>query len=92
MNFGKLKLYVGGKLIDSISKSEKKTIFCPANNQPIANLSWAEKTDSENALKAAQIGFKNWSKLKLDQRKKWMDKFKEAVINNEEILRKAYII
>ena len=88
MNFGKLKMYVGGKLIDSISKS-KKTIFCPANNQPIANLSWAEKTDSENALKAAQIGFKNWSKLKLDQRKKWMDKFKEAVINNEEILRKA---
>ena len=81
-------MYVGGKLIDSISKS-KKTIFCPANNQPIANLSWAEKTDSENALKAAQIGFKNWSKLKLDQRKKWMDKFKEAVINNEEILRKA---
>ena len=90
MNFGKLKMYVGGKLIDSISKSEK-TIFCPANNQPIANLSWAEKTDSENALKAAQIGFKNWSKLKLDQRKKWMDKFKEAVINNEEILRKAII-
>ena len=83
-------MYVGGKLIDSISKSEK-TIFCPANNQPIANLSWAEKTDSENALKAAQIGFKNWSKLKLDQRKKWMDKFKEAVINNEEILRKAII-
>ena len=88
MNFGKLKMYVGGKLIDSISKS-KKTIFCPANNQPIANLSWAEKTDSENALKAARTGFKNWSKLKLDQRKKWMDKFKEAVINNEEILRKA---
>ena len=30
MNFGKLKMYVGGELIDSIDGSEK-IIQCPAN-------------------------------------------------------------
>ena len=90
MDFGKLKMYVGGELIDSIDGSEK-TIQCPANNNSIAQLSWANKKDAENALEAAKLGFKTWSKLSLDERKVWMTKFKNAVTNNEKLLRKAII-
>ena len=90
MDFGKLKMYVGGELIDSIDGSEK-IIQCPANNNSIAQLSWANKNDAENALEAAKLGFKTWSKLSLDERKVWMTKFKNAVINNEKLLRKAII-
>ena len=90
MDFGKLKMYVGGELIDSIDGSEK-TIQCPANNNSIAQLSWANKKDAENTLEAAKLGFKTWSKLSLEERKAWMTKFKNAVINNEKLLRKAII-
>ena len=79
MNFGKLKMYVGGELIDSINKSEK-TILCPANNEPIAELSWADKFDAEKALNAAKSGFRTWSKFKPEERKGWMNKFKDAVV------------
>ena len=90
MDFGKLKMYVGGELIDSIDGSEK-IIQCPANNNSIAQLSWANKNDAEHALESAKLGFKTWSKLSLEERKVWMTKFKNAVINNEKLLRKAII-
>jgi succinate-semialdehyde dehydrogenase/glutarate-semialdehyde dehydrogenase len=90
MNFGKLKMYVGGELIDSVNKSEK-TILCPANNEPIAELSWADKFDAEKALNAAKSGFLTWSKFKPEERKGWMNKFKDAVVKNEKLLRTAII-
>ena len=40
MDFGNLKMYVGGELINATNNIEK-IILCPADNKPIAKLSWA---------------------------------------------------
>ena len=66
MDFGNLKMYIGGKLLDSQDKSTKK-IICPANESVIANIAWASSVDSELALDAAQVGFKNWSSFTLEK-------------------------
>ena len=68
MNFGKLKMYVGGELIDSVNKSEK-TILCTENNETITELSCADKYDAEKALKDAKSGYGSWTKLKHKRRK-----------------------
>ena len=46
MDFGDLKMYVGGKLINATNNNEK-IILCPADNKPIAKLSWANEVDAE---------------------------------------------
>ena len=88
MDFGNLKMYIGGKLLDSQDKSTKK-IICPANESVIANIAWASSVDSELALDAAQVGFKNWSSFTLEKRTDWISKLRDAVLKNEEILRTA---
>ena len=90
MNFGDLKMYIGGKLIDSIDKSTRK-IICPADESEIANIAWANSKDAESALNAAVIGFNTWSTLTLDQRSNWINKLRNAVLKNEELLRMAII-
>ncbi len=88
MDFGNLKIYIGGKLMDSQNKSTK-TITCPANGTVIANIAWASSADSELALDAAQVGFKRWSSMTLEKRTNWIEKLRNAVLKNEEILRTA---
>ena len=90
MDFGNLKMYVGGELINATNNNEK-IILCPADNKPIAKLSWANEVDAEKALASAEKGFRYWSKLSHDERKEWMYKLKNAVIENEDLLRKAII-
>lgn len=90
MDFGDLKMYIGGKLVDSINKSTRK-IICPADESEIANISWANSEDAELALNAAVIGFKKWSALTLDQRTEWINKLRNAVLKNEELLRMSII-
>ena len=90
MDFGDLKMYIGGKLVNSINKSTQK-IICPADESEIANIAWANSQDAESALNAAVIGFKTWSALTLDERNKWMNKLRNAILKNEELLRMAII-
>jgi succinate-semialdehyde dehydrogenase/glutarate-semialdehyde dehydrogenase len=88
MDFGYKKLYIDGKLVDAAS-GEKKQVICPATEASVAEVAWAGKEDAEFALKAAQAAFKKWSKLSVNTRKKWMDKLRDAVIKNEDEIRKA---
>ncbi|MDG1973872.1 MAG: NAD-dependent succinate-semialdehyde dehydrogenase [Flavobacteriaceae bacterium] len=88
MDFGDLKMYIGGKLLNSLNKSTKE-ITCPANESIIANIAWASSADSKLALDAAQAGFKRWSSMTLEQRSNWIVKLRDAVLKNEEILRTA---
>jgi succinate-semialdehyde dehydrogenase/glutarate-semialdehyde dehydrogenase len=90
MNFGYKKLYVGGKLIDSVS-GERRTIYCPATEEAVADIAWAGKEDARIALAEAQKGFETWSKMSLSVRTDWMMKLREEVIKNEDILRKAMV-
>jgi succinate-semialdehyde dehydrogenase/glutarate-semialdehyde dehydrogenase len=88
MKFGHKKLYVNGELRDAIS-GKSREIICPGTEEVVADIAWSGSGDAELALNSARKGFKSWSKLPVNDRKKWMLKLREAVIENEEILREA---
>ena len=90
MNFGSLKLYIGGALVEA-THGGQKTILCPADEKPIAEVAWADEADALKALEAAQDGFKYWSALRLSERTKWMSKLRTAILEKETILRQAII-
>ncbi len=90
MNFGSLKLYIGGALVEA-NHGVKKTILCPADEKPIAEVAWADETDALKALEAAQDGFKFWSALRLSERTEWMSKLRSAILEKEALLRQAII-
>ena len=90
MNFGSLKLYIGGQLVEA-TNGGKQTIFCPANEESIAEVAWADETDAKKALEAAQKGFKYWSELNLSERREWMSKLRTAILEKESLLRQAII-
>lgn len=90
MDFGYHKLYIGGKLVDAVSK-KKRQVICPANDEQVAEIAWAGIEDAELALKAAQKGFEQWSKLSLAERTEWMTKLRSAVLENEHELRAAMV-
>jgi succinate-semialdehyde dehydrogenase/glutarate-semialdehyde dehydrogenase len=90
MNFGFLKLYIGGALVEA-NHGGKKTILCPANEKPIAEVAWADEADALKALQAAQLGFKYWSALSLLERTEWMSKLRSAILEKEALLRHAII-
>ncbi len=90
MDFGYLKLYIGGKLVDAIN-GERKSVFCPANEEKIADIAWATEADALLALDEAQKGFEYWSALSLAERTGWMLKLRTAVLDKEELLRKGMI-
>jgi len=88
MNFGYKKLYINGELVDA-ANGEKHDVCCPATEATIAEIAWAGKQDAENALIAAEKGFREWKKLSIEKRTEWMAKLREAVIKREEDLRSA---
>ena len=90
MNFGYHKLYIDGKLVDAQNKASTEVI-CPATNKSIAEVAEAGAEDARKALTAAQRGFTYWSRLSLAERTEWMLKLREAVLENEDLLRQAMI-
>lgn len=90
MDFGYQKLYIGGELVDSANKLTTQVI-CPATGSLVAEVAKASKEDALKALDAAENGFKYWSRLSLAERTEWMMKLRQAVLDNEDILRQAII-
>jgi len=90
INFGYQKLYIDGQLIDACEQS-KAQVTCPATGEIIAEVAKAGKEDALKALDAAERGFKYWSKLPLADRTEWMMKLRQAVLDNEDLLRQAMI-
>ena len=90
MEFGYQKIYIGGALVDSVSKT-RSDVICPADGKPIAQIAEAGKADAEKALEAAQKGFAFWSKCSLSERTQWMLKLREAVLENEHLLRSSIV-
>ena len=88
MNFGYLKMYLNGQLIDA-SNEQRQDIICPANEEKISEVAWASKEDELVALTSAQKGFKIWSSLSLAERTTWMLRFREAILEKEDLLRLA---
>lgn len=90
MDFGYLKLYIGGRLADA-KNGGKQPVICPADEKQIAEVAWADEADAQLALEAAQAGFKYWSALTLEERSQWMSKLRTAILEKETLLRQAII-
>lgn len=90
MDFGYLKLYINGQLVDAVD-GQRHTIVCPANEEPIADIAWAGEQDALLALESAQKGFAYWSALSLAERTEWMMKLRHAVLDKEAVLRQGMI-
>lgn len=88
MLFGQKSLYINGELVSG-SSNEVAYALCPHDNQPVATIAQATKEDTEYALQSAQKGFESWSKLPLEERLEWIDKLRNKIIENEELLRSA---
>lgn len=86
--FGYKKFYINGELADA-SKNQKKSVICPGNNEQVAEIAWASKEDALKALESAEKAFRKWSVLPLGERTRWMMKFRDAVIDNETLIREA---
>jgi len=88
LKFGHKKLYVDGQLIEA-SNGETFEVICPANEKPIASISWADKLDTERALATAQKGFESWSQLPLEERLQWIEKLRKKLLENSDLLRES---
>jgi len=86
LNFGYKKLYIDGELVDA-SNGKTFEVICPADEKPTATIAWASKEDTERALESAQKGFEHWSKLPLQERLDWIDKLRNKIIENSDLLR-----
>ncbi len=85
MDFGNLKLYIKGSLVEVIDQPYIQTV----TEERVAKMVRAGEKDSILALESAQSGFQSWSALSLAERTKWMLKFREAVLEKAYFLRKA---
>jgi succinate-semialdehyde dehydrogenase/glutarate-semialdehyde dehydrogenase len=90
MDFGYLKLYIDGQLVNA-ADGQQQEIICPATEEKVATVAWAGEKDAINALESAQRGFQYWSALSLAERTEWMLKFRQAVLEKADFLRKAII-
>ena len=89
-HFGYKKLYINGELRDA-EANRKMDVICPATGEVVAEVAKAGVLDAELALKAAQDGFRYWSKLSLTERSEWMAKLRSAVLEKEHELRTAIV-
>lgn len=78
------KMYIDGALVDGEASKE---VVNPATDQVVGTVALAGVSDVEKALNAAQKALPMWSKTPIAERKKWMQKLRDAVIENQEHLR-----
>ena len=65
------KLFIGGKFV--VPKAGKTfTTINPATEEVLAKIAYAEKSDVDKAVKAAQEGLKVWSKMAPSERGKYL--------------------
>lgn len=81
-----MKMYIGGLLVDGESTTE---VINPATEKVVGRVASAGLLDVEKALKAAQAAAPVWSKTTVAERARWMGKLRNAVIDNEDYLRKC---
>ena len=78
------KHYFGGELKQG--KGEQYEVINPANEETVGSLKHINTSQADKALKAAKKAFPKWSALSLNERKKWIDKLKEAIIEKKETI------
>ncbi|MBK7927587.1 MAG: NAD-dependent succinate-semialdehyde dehydrogenase [Bryobacterales bacterium] len=88
MEHGYRRLYINGELRDA-EGGRRRTVVCPATEEPAGEIAWATQRDALAALESARQAFRSWSKTSIEERSRWMSLLREAVIAREEDLRLA---
>ncbi len=86
--FGFRMMYIDGRLRESAGGGRRK-VFCPATDDVVGEVAWANAEDTEAALKSADRAFPVWSRSSLNDRVAHMMRLRELVIEHEEILRES---
>lgn len=88
LKFGHKKLYIDGELCES-SNGKTFEVICPADEKPTATIAWASKEDTHRALETAKKGFETWSQMPLPTRLEWIEKLRNKLIENRDLLRES---
>lgn len=90
LKFGHKKLYIDGELVEaSNGQGQTFEVICPADEKPAATIAWATREDTDRALQSAKEGFETWSALPLNARLEWIDKLRNKIIENSDLLRES---
>lgn len=77
------KIYINGEFVTPHGK-EIFDVINPSTNQKIAELSLADETDTKNAIAAAKLAFKTFSKSTVAERIDYLTKLKSAVEKRQQ--------
>lgn len=86
--YGYKKLYIDGELQDA-NGGLRKDVFCPATDERIAEIAWADAMDTQRALASAERAFPSWRDAPVRERVGHMLRLRKLVVRNEELLREA---
>ncbi|MBT8152692.1 NAD-dependent succinate-semialdehyde dehydrogenase [Epibacterium ulvae] len=78
------KMYIGGDLVDGQACLD---VVNPATEECVATVAAAGLDDVEKALNAARDAAESWAATSVAERQSWLLKLRDAVIENEEMLR-----
>ena len=77
-NYGRLKLFVGGKWVESKS-NHIQPVMNPAKDEPIAEVPFATDEEVNNAVEAARNAFRKWSELPVTSRAGYIFRLKQKL-------------
>ena len=78
INYGKLKLFIGGKWIDSQS-AYTQPVMNPAKGESIADVPFATREEVDEAVESARAAFGRWSELPVTTRAGYVFRLKQKL-------------
>lgn len=76
-NYGKLKLFAGGRWIDSVSPVNQP-VFNPAKGEPLAEVPFSVKEEVDQAVENAEAAFHEWKERPVSERVQYLFRMKNA--------------
>jgi succinate-semialdehyde dehydrogenase/glutarate-semialdehyde dehydrogenase len=80
------KMYINGT---QMAGTEFTKVFNPATEQEIATVASASLKEVEIALFSAKAAFPTWASSSIEVRQNWMQKLRDEVVANEDLLREC---
>lgn len=81
-----MKMYIDGQLVDGEGQVD---VINPATEEVYKTVQAAGMNDVQRALEAAQAAAPDWAATPIAKRQEWMLKLRDAVIENEDMLREC---
>jgi len=77
-NYGRLRLFTGGKWVDSQS-AHGQPVVNPAKAETIAEVPFATRGEIDKAIESAQSAFERWSRLPVTTRAGYVFRLKQKL-------------